>query len=74
MRWAWFKHFPNRILRNKIWIIDIVAYKILKSSRPNSMSYIAVDLGYTIVNKGHKYDLDKLHVRKSIEKMKKIIV
>lgn len=51
-----------------------VAYKKFQSSKPNIVPCMAVDLGYKIVKKGHKYDIIELKLRQLIENMKTIRV
>lgn len=43
--------------------IRVIAQKFYQSSRLSSVPYIAVNLGYKLVNKDHTYDLAKLQLQ-----------
>ena len=45
------------------FVVYVITYKIFQSSRPNSVSYVVVDLEYKIIKKGHKDDLVELQLR-----------
>ena len=39
------------------FFFKVISHKFYQSSRLNSVPYIAIDVGYKIVNKDHTYDL-----------------
>ena len=43
--------------------IRVISHKFYQYNRLNSVSYIAIDVGYKIVKKDHTYDLAKLQLQ-----------
>ena len=51
------------------FFVRVISLKFYKSSRLNSVPYIAIDVGYKIVKKDHTYDLVELQLQQIIENL-----